>query len=86
MKHTNTSSGFKALMAAVENETLRDYVADSALTNATDTMMERGYRPNTNYLACWGDKQEEFWEMAIATAEMILDDPKAYYPELYRAA
>jgi hypothetical protein len=83
-KHANTEAGFYKLIEAIEIEQLRLNVADSALTNASDTMIECGYTPTNSHYAPWGDKQAEFWEMAISTAEMILDDPKAYYPELYK--
>lgn len=73
---------FEAFIAAIEREELRLNVEDSARTNANDTMRERGYQPSNNYLAPWGEHEEDFWEVAQDTAEMILDDWKSYYPEL----
>jgi hypothetical protein len=70
-------TAFYNLLNSVPNATLRDRVADSALTNASDTMLERG-RTDTHYTS-------EFWEMAITTARMVLDCPQDYYPELFAA-
>ncbi len=77
---------FEALLASIEREDLRVAVDDSARGNANDTMIESGYKPADSYYSPWGDHEDEFWEMALGTAEMILDCPKDYYPELFSSA
>lgn len=78
-----TKDTFYKLIDGITSGDLREAIADSALTNANDTMKERGYQPVDSVYLPWGDKTGEFWDMAIATATMILDCPRDYYPELF---
>jgi hypothetical protein len=71
-KPAPTAAKFAAMIAAIPNEKLRMNVEGSALDNAHDTMREQGM----------SDEGVAFWDIAISTAALILDDPHSYYPDL----
>jgi hypothetical protein len=58
---------------------LKEYIACSSETNAGDFVTESGTSNNSQY-----ERECLFWEHALATAEMILDDWQSYYPELIK--
>jgi hypothetical protein len=67
---------YKIFIASIDNCPLSACVDDSARTNATDTMIERG-RGRKDW-----QEDEEFWIVALDTAKACLDDWHNYYPEL----
>ena len=69
-----TEATFEAFIASIPNvekrgtDDLRACIRDSAICNANDTVQE--------------DPSADFWDVALATAKMIADDWKSFYPEL----
>lgn len=64
---------FYAFIDASCSGKLRVNVEDSAVCNANDMIAEGRVAYGTS----------EYWQAAYDTASFIIDDPKAYYPELF---
>jgi hypothetical protein len=71
-KPEKTEATFDAIIAGIADPALRMCVQDSAWGNAWSAECYYGYSTDA-----------ERWDVACRTAEMILDAPRAYFPELF---
>jgi hypothetical protein len=74
---STTEADFRAFVNSIPNVekrgscSLRECIADSAITNASDTVHVEKAAP-----------ESELWDIALSTARLIADDWQSYYPEL----